>query len=241
MKEKNKRTIAWFIGFFLICSAIAYLNQKVVPSILILISGIIILPPINRRIKAKISDKNSSSRYELVRNIIAIISILIFAINISESNDTSVIKNNQTIDVSTVESDTIETTETNGTYTGQRSNGKKEGKGRFEWIDGSIYEGEFHEDKFHGQGKLTIPDKGVYEGEFKNGKKNGQGKYLFVNGDVYDGNWVDDKMSGKGTYRFANGDTYIGEFLDNQFNGEGTYTSGNNKYIGTWSNNEYKK
>lgn len=72
-------------------------------------------------------------------------------------------------------------------------------------------------------------------------KRIGQGTYRFINGDTYIGDWLDDKMSGKGTYTFANGDTYIGEFSNNKFNGQGTYTQNNNKYTGTWSNNEYKK
>ena len=68
-----------------------------------------------------------------------------------------------------------------------------------------------------------------------------EGTYTFANGDIYQGNWIDDKMSGQGTYTFANGDTYVGEFSNNKFNGQGTYTKGNNKYTGTWADNEYKK
>ncbi len=47
-------------------------------------------------------------------------------------------------------------------------------------------------------------------------------------------------MSGQGQYTFANGDTYEGSFLENKFNGQGTYTKGENKYTGTWENNQYK-
>lgn len=249
MKEGTKKICAWFGGIFLICSAITYINQILVPSILILISGIIILPPMNRKIKEKISEKNIFSRYGLIRNIIIIMSILIFASNVPGLNDIDINTNNHQVDENIEqvnksvieETDTKETKETNGIYTGQRSNGKKEGKGKFEWNDGSIYEGEFHNDKIEGMGDLTIPDKGTYHGLFKDGKKNGEGIYNFSNGDMYNGNWVDDKMSGKGTYIFANQEYYEGYFLDNQFNGEGTYHTNSSYYKGTWKNNEYKK
>ena len=249
MGEKIKSFFAWLIGIFFIYSGISYFKQVLVPSIFILISGIAVLPPINKNIKEKMKEKGNYINYEPIRNIIIIILTIIFAVNISESSLIDANKNNSKMNDNIKqfqqsaidESITKETKETNGIYTGSRSNGKKEGKGKFEWNDGSIYEGEFHEDVINGYGILTIPGKGTYEGTFRNGKKNGQGRYSFINDDIYDGNWVEDKMSGKGTYKFANGDTYIGEFLNNKFNGEGTYTKDNNEYTGTWSNNEYKK
>ncbi len=131
-------------------------------------------------------------------------------------------------------------TEKNGTYTGQRINGKKQGTGKYVWNNGAIYEGEFSDNNINGKGKLTIPDKGTYEGNFINGKKDGQGTITFSNGDIYTGEWKEDKMSGQGQYTFANGDTYEGSFLENKFNGQGTYTKGENKYTGTWENNQYK-
>lgn len=131
-------------------------------------------------------------------------------------------------------------TEKNGTYTGQRINGKKQGNGKYVWNNGAIYDGEFSDNNINGKGKLTIPDKGTYEGNFINGKKDGQGTITFSNGDIYTGEWKEDKMSGQGQYTFANGDTYEGSFLENKFNGQGTYTKGENKYTGTWENNQYK-
>lgn len=249
MKEKTKKFWAWFIGIFLICSGVTYFNQILVPALLVFIAGIAILPPINKKIKSKFVEKYSSANYGLIKNIIIIMSTIIFAVNVPESNITDQNKNNYKTDenVEQIEQQiidepiSIEMTETNGTYIGPRSNGKKEGKGKFEWKDGSIYEGEFHEDRIHGEGKLTIPGQGSYEGMFSNGKKNGHGKYVFNNDDVYDGNWLDDTMSGTGTYKFANGDTYTGEFSNNQFNGTGTYKKDDKEYSGTWSNNEYKQ
>ena len=249
MKEKTKKFWAWFIGIFLICSGVTYFNQILVPALLVFIAGIAILPPINKKIKSKFVEKYSSANYGLIRNIIIIMLTIIFAVNVPESNITDQNDNNYNTDgnVEQIEQKIIdepiskEITETNGTYIGPRKNGKKEGKGKFEWNDGSIYEGEFHNDKIEGMGDLTIPDKGTYHGLFKDGKKNGEGIYNFSNGDMYNGNWVDDKMSGKGTYIFANQEYYEGYFLDNQFNGEGTYHTNSSYYKGTWKNNEYKK
>lgn len=63
-----------------------------------------------------------------------------------------------------------------GVYKGQFVGGSLEGKGRFEYHDGSVYEGWMKEDKKHGFGRMTEPD-GVsfYNGEWKNDFKNGRG------------------------------------------------------------------
>ena len=133
------------------------------------------------------------------------------------------------------------TKDTNGRFTGERINGKKEGNGTYVWNDGSIYKGEFSNDLMNGKGLLTIPGKGSYEGNFINGKKSGTGTYKFTNGDTYSGSWDNDTMSGHGTYIFSNGDKYVGQFVNNQFHGTGTYTSNGNKFTGTWINNKYQK
>lgn len=247
--EKAKEVILWVIGIFFIITFLIYANQIIVPSIMILITGIILLPPINQKIKSKLEDEEKINKYKMVRNIMIIVFIIIFGVNIPtenqvENQNISYIVSNKSNTINQNEIDksvTLTITETNGKYTGERIEGKKEGRGKYEWNDGSVYEGEFSKDQISGQGKLTIPQKGTYEGTFVNGEKSGQGTYKFVNGDTYQGNWKNDEMSGKGTYIFANGDTYVGEFLNNKFNGQGTYTKGGNKYTGTWSNNEYKK
>ena len=248
--EKVKRTLSWIIGILFIITFFVYADQIVIPSILILIAGIILLPPINQKIKNKFNDEEKIKNYEIIRNVLIIIFILVLGVNLpeqekNENQTNNYITNNNIINtINQTEinkSVTLAITETNGKYTGERIDGKKEGSGKYEWNDGTIYEGQFLNDEINGQGKLTIPQQGTYEGTFVNGKRSGQGTYTFANGDIYQGNWENDKMSGQGTYTFVNGDTYVGEFSENKFNGQGTYTKDGNKYTGTWSDNEYKK
>ena len=244
--EKLKKVFLWGIGIIFIITFFIYANQIMAPAIMILIAGIILLPPVNERIIYMLADEGKINRYKLIRNVMVIMFVLVFIVNVpvqynannkNEREYFDNIINQNEVDKSV----TLTITETNGKYTGERVDGKKQGIGTYEWNNGTVYEGEFADDKLNGQGKLTIPQKGTYEGTFVNGKRNGQGTYTFANGDLYQGNWIDDKISGQGTYTFANGDTYVGEFLNNKFNGQGTYTKGKNKYTGIWKDNKYKK
>lgn len=278
MGKKIKKVLLWILGIFFIIMFLLYFDEIKIPSIFILISGIMLLPPVNEYIKKKSIKKdeaneemenatrdkkyeNKIKNYNIIKNISIVTLALVFFANVPSSNETNQSNNNsqETHTVQEVQeiqeaqenspidqkqidaSATATITEKNGTYTGERVDGKKQGNGKYEWNDGSVYEGEFSDDKINGKGKLTIPQKDTYEGNFSNGKKNGQGTYTFANGDIYTGEWSDDKMSGQGKYTFANGDTYDGSFSDNKFNGQGTYTKGENKYTGTWKNNEYTK
>jgi hypothetical protein len=50
------------------------------------------------------------------------------------------------------------------------------GKGKYTWPDGAVYDGDWKDDIKNGEGKSTYPDGIVYEGDFKDDKKNGMGK-----------------------------------------------------------------
>ena len=250
IKEKIQNITLWIISIFFILTFIVYIKKIPVPSIGILIAGIMLIPPINNEIKKKLQEKDH--KYTIIKNIFICMLFLIFLVNVPENDqtiqtntnsieNTLATQNSTNINTISEELKTKEVTEKNGTYTGNTQNGKKYGTGTFKWNDGAVYEGEWKKDKINGKGKLTIPEKGTYEGYFKNGQKEGQGKYTFSNGDIYEGNFSKDKMSGQGKYTFKNGDTYSGEFSDNQFNGQGTYTMNGKTYTGTWKNNEYKK
>lgn len=248
IKTKIKDIIAWIISIFFILCFLMYKNDIPGPAICALIVGLLLLPPIDKRIKEKLS--NQKEKYQTIKVILAIILGLIFFCSIPEDN----VNTNQTTTVAqssemspidqnkVTEEDTKtkEIKENNGNYIGETKNGKKDGQGKFTWNDGTTYEGEWKNNKMDGAGTLTTPSKGVYAGNFKDNKKNGQGKYNFANGDVYEGNFEKDKMSGQGKYTFLNGEIYYGEFSNNQFNGQGTYTKDGKSYSGTWKNNELK-
>ena len=56
-------------------------------------------------------------------------------------------------------------------YTGQvlQRTGQREGKGKMQWSDGSLFEGIWRNDKANGQGRMIFADRSIYEGEWVNG------------------------------------------------------------------------
>ena len=56
-----------------------------------------------------------------------------------------------------------------------------------------------------GRGRYTYRDGAVYEGEFEEGSPSGEGVVRYANGDVYTGEWYESAPEGEGTYRFADG------------------------------------
>ena len=100
----------------------------------------------------------------------------------------------------------------NGTYEGEMEKGKREGKGKFFFLNGDIYEGDFKNNLRHGKGKYTYCNKDVYEGDFNNGEIDGKGKYSYVEGDIYDGEYKHEKREGQGTYIYSNKDKYVGQW-----------------------------
>lgn len=203
--------------------------------------------------------KNKVSKKDAI---IAGVAVVIMGLCVGQSSNNTIVNNNiENILTNTISEEryitdngeiiTEESTASNikivmdaGTYTGDISNGQlKDEEGKYEFLDGTVYEGQFENGLFNGKGKLILPDVGTYEGMFVSGLRSGDGKMTFSNGDIYNGQWVNDCMSGQGTYTFKNGDTYVGSFLNNAFNGKGTYTfkSNKKKYEGTWEYNEYKE
>lgn len=261
--QKIKKTWMWIISIFCIMSGIIFAQDIIVPSILILLAGIILLPPVDEIIKEKINEQSKRKLFGIMRIIYTVIALMVISVNISNvSSDGSIYYTEKTNNgqsenilnsteilgnISAIDQNTINETLTNiiaaenGKYDGDIVNGKMQGKGTYEWNDGSKYVGDFNNNKINGRGTLTIPKKGSYEGDFVEGKKSGKGTYKFANGDVYEGDWSDDKMSGKGTYTFDNGEKYVGDFKNNKFNGKGTYSKNGKVYTGTWKDNQYTK
>ena len=76
-------------------------------------------------------------------------------------------------------------------YQGEFLNNEIDGRGRYEWKDGKVYEGQWSHNLMHGFGILIFPDGNRYEGEFVKDRREGRGKYFWKDGRVYDGEWKD--------------------------------------------------
>lgn len=83
-------------------------------------------------------------------------------------------------------------------YYGQWKDGKREGRGRQVWKDGTFYEGYWAQDMANGEGRLIQPVGDVYEGEWVNDKAQGRGVYFHQDGTSYTGEWHNDKQHGYG-------------------------------------------
>ena len=80
-------------------------------------------------------------------------------------------------------------------------NGQKNGRGKFYFFDGGVYDGVWKNDQMHGWGKLYYQQgKLAYEGNWSNGEFDGYGK-------VYNDNPV--KLNGN--YDYSNFDN-LGEY-----------------------------
>jgi len=65
-----------------------------------------------------------------------------------------------------------------GTYKGCFSQGNLEGIGRFEYLNGALYDGDWKENKKQGKGKLIEANGNcIYNGDWENDMKNGKGTY----------------------------------------------------------------
>ena len=93
-----------------------------------------------------------------------------------------------------------------GEYVGERNAaGECEGRGKYVFADGDVYEGEWKANKQEGRGISRYASGGVYEGEFKAGEKDGQGTYLYASGDIEVGFYKVDIRVGEGVLWEADG------------------------------------
>jgi hypothetical protein len=128
---------------------------------------------------------------------------------------------------------------TGGKYKGSYKAGKKEGRGRFFWDDGSKYDGQWANDLMDGYGILTLADGTKYVGSWRNGVREGFGTYTWANGDTYQGQYKNNKRSGDGILKMKDGSEYSGQWENNMANGKGTFTWANKtKYIGAWKDDK---
>jgi antitoxin component YwqK of YwqJK toxin-antitoxin module len=85
-------------------------------------------------------------------------------------------------------------------YEGEWQGGKKNGKGKYFWSNGQVYEGEFKDNECHGAGVLYYLCGKKFEGQWKNGKKTGRCTYTWPNGSQYSVIYIDGKKQGEGLF-----------------------------------------
>ncbi|BFG38788.1 hypothetical protein CerSpe_250620 [Prunus speciosa] len=132
-------------------------------------------------------------------------------------------------------------------YSGPVLGNIPEGRGRYAWSDGCIYEGEWRRGMRHGSGKIIWPSGAIYEGEFSGGYMHGTGTYIgsdkmtykgrwrlnlkhglgyqvYPNGDAFEGSWIQGMPEGPGKYTWVNGNVYLGNMKGGKMSGKGTLT-----------------
>jgi hypothetical protein len=107
-----------------------------------------------------------------------------------------------------------------GKYDGEFKNGKREGKGVFEYTKtdykGNKYIGLFSNDAFNGYGIMYYTESkwgDYYEGNFLNNVRSGTGKFVWRDGTYYEGNWLNDIPEGLGK-KYSNGFPKLGIWHD---------------------------
>jgi hypothetical protein len=116
-------------------------------------------------------------------------------------------------------------------YIGNIIDGKKEGKGKLIYPDGTYYEGNFKNDLYEGEGIYEWPEEGrKYKGEFHCGNIEGNGETQYNDGSLYKGKYIGGIKQGEGSYTWNNGQTFIGNWLNNELHGKGILNAGDSKF-----------
>ncbi|MBN1670945.1 MAG: MerR family transcriptional regulator [Kiritimatiellae bacterium] len=121
-------------------------------------------------------------------------------------------------------------------YVGPRNkDGKKDGKGRYMYPNGDVYDGDFSDGKKHGTGRYVFNNGDVYFGDYKDDVRTGKGTYVYASGDRYEGEFLEGKRNGRGVYTYPDGSRYVGEWKDGLKDGEGYFIDAQGKkYEGMW-------
>ena len=109
-------------------------------------------------------------------------------------------------------------------YEGRFVNGKRDGKGKLTFSDGSTCEGGFENDVLKGPATCRYNSGNRYEGPLEDNLRQGQGKFIYANGVVCEGMFKNDAIVGVGICLYPNGNRYEGNFWQNQPLGPGTLT-----------------
>ncbi|XLU47010.1 hypothetical protein S245_041824 [Arachis hypogaea] len=120
-------------------------------------------------------------------------------------------------------------------YDGEWRRGMRNGNGRLQWPSGTVYEGEFSGGYIHGTGTYIGSDSLTYKGRWRLNLKHGLGYQVYPNGDIFEGSWIQGTPEGPGKYTWANGNVYLGNMKGGKMSGKGTLTWINgDSFEGSW-------
>ncbi|MBA0776671.1 hypothetical protein Gotri_011636 [Gossypium trilobum] len=122
-------------------------------------------------------------------------------------------------------------------YEGEWRRGMRQGTGKIQWPSGTVYDGEFSGGYMHGTGTYIDSNKLTYKGRWKLNLKHGLGYQVYPNGDVFEGAWIQGTPEGPGKYTWVNGNVYLGNMKGGKMSGKGTLTWTNgDSFEGSWLN-----
>ncbi|XP_040947092.1 phosphatidylinositol 4-phosphate 5-kinase 9 isoform X3 [Gossypium hirsutum] len=122
-------------------------------------------------------------------------------------------------------------------YEGEWRRGMRQGTGKIQWPSGTFYDGEFSGGYMHGTGTYIDSNKLTYKGRWKLNLKHGLGYQVYPNGDVFEGAWIQGTPEGPGKYTWVNGNVYLGNMKGGKMSGKGTLTWTNgDSFEGSWLN-----
>lgn len=113
-------------------------------------------------------------------------------------------------------------------YDGQWRMGRRHGRGRCTYADGSVFEGEWMNNQCNGWGEKTELDGAKYAGKWVGGMRCGEGKWVAggppgakVRKEIYQGQWLANLRHGRGRCEWPSGAIYEGEWWEGFRHGVG--------------------
>ncbi|OMJ76348.1 hypothetical protein SteCoe_24290 [Stentor coeruleus] len=119
-----------------------------------------------------------------------------------------------------------------GVYTGQMIEDKRNGKGKLVMKEAIVYSGSWKDNKPNGEGYLKYSEDHFYEGEFRKGLFHGFGTYYKL-GSFYKGFWRKGLKHGEGTEEIDDF-VYKGNFKKGKKHGFGVMNSNKGVFEGTF-------